>query len=121
LKATIAFIGSKIIVALRTPKTFVMPFTINFAHPTSMPMTAEKYELALKKLEEAGSEHPKGKSFHVSYGDPNNLSIMDIWDNMEDFQEFGKTLMPILHELSVDPGEPLIEPVYSIIQDTVGV
>ena len=95
-----------------------MPYTVNFTHAGS-PMTAEKYESAIKKLEAAGAEHPKGRSFHVSYGDSRDLHIMDIWDNMEDFQEFGKTLMPILQELGVDPGQPDVQPVFNVISEAV--
>jgi hypothetical protein len=34
---------------------------------------------------------------------------------MEDFQAFGQTLMPILKELGVDPGQPDVQPVHNVI------
>jgi hypothetical protein len=41
---------------------------------------------------------------------------MDVWDRKESFDEFGKTLMPVLNEVGVDPGEPKVEVVHNIIE-----
>ena len=58
--------------------------------------TAAKYNEVLKQLDAAGEGAPKGRSYHVCYGDPNNVQVTDVWDSMEDFQAFGKTLVPIM-------------------------
>ena len=42
--------------------------------------------------------------------------VYDVWDSQGDFDAFGQTLMPILTELGVDPGQPDVMPVHSIIQ-----
>lgn len=90
-----------------------MSFTFNF---TPAGMTAEKYNTVTGQLEAAGYGAPKGRLYHVCYGDTDNLHVMDIWDSIENFEEFGNTLMPILQQSGVDPGQPLIQPVHRIIE-----
>ena len=89
-----------------------MSFVLRF---TPAGFTAAKYNEAIKQLTAAGAGSPKGRSYHVCFGDPNNLYVSDIWDNMEDFQAFGKTLLPIMNALGVDPGQPVVLPVHNII------
>lgn len=43
-----------------------------------------------------------------SFGPPEALMVFDIWDSPEAFEAFGVTLMPILAEVGVDPGEPMV-------------
>jgi len=89
-----------------------MSIVLTFTHAG---FTTALYNDAIKKLEAAGAGAPKGRTFHVAYGDPENLSITDVWDNAEDFQAFGQTLLPILGALGVDPGAPAISPVHNTI------
>ena len=79
-------------------------------------MTATKYNECIEKLNAAGAGSPKGRSYHVCFGDPNSVQVTDVWDSMEDFQAFGETLMPILHSLGVDPGQPTPMQVHNIIE-----
>ena len=90
-----------------------MSFVLTFIPPG---FTAAKYAETVKQLEAAGAGSPKGRSYHVCYGDPNGVHVTDIWDNMEDFQAFGKTLLPIMDSLGVDPGQPDIQEVRNIIE-----
>jgi hypothetical protein len=78
-------------------------------------MTASKYDECIVKLNAAGAGSPKGRSYHVCYGDPNSVQITDVWDSMEDFQAFGETLIPILQSLGIDPGQPAPQQVHNII------
>ena len=41
--------------------------------------------------------------------------MVHIWGSAEAFERFGATLMPILQEIGVDPGQPRIDPVHNII------
>jgi hypothetical protein len=90
----------------------IMPFVLKFKPPG---FTAPKYGETLKQLSAAGVGAPKGRSYHVCYGDPDSVDITDIWDSMEDFQAFGQTLVPIMQSMGVDPGQPDIKPVHNII------
>ena len=89
-----------------------MSFILNFK-PSGF--TAANYDEAIKKLDAAGAGAPKGRSYHVCYGDPNNVQVTDVWDSMEDFQAFGQTLLPIMHAIGADPGQPQILEVHNIV------
>jgi len=89
-----------------------MPYVVRFT-PKGMP--ASKYDEIIRRLEAAGAGAPKGRLYHVAFGDPNQLRVSDIWDTKENFEAFGATLMPILQEVGVDPGEPDWIEVYNII------
>ncbi|MBV9216241.1 MAG: hypothetical protein JO053_08700 [Acidobacteria bacterium] len=78
-------------------------------------MTAAKYDEIINRLRAVGAGSPAGRTFHVCFGDPNNLKVSDIWDSHETFAKFGETLMPILGELGVDPGSPEIVEVHNTI------
>jgi hypothetical protein len=41
--------------------------------------------------------------------------VFDVWTSQAAFDRFGKTLMPILQELLVDPGQPTVMPIHKII------
>jgi hypothetical protein len=80
-------------------------------------MSAAKYDEVIRRLETAGAGAPVGRLYHVCFGDKENLRVSDIWDSMENFEEFGKTLMPILQDIGVDPGQPEIVEVHNIIKE----
>jgi hypothetical protein len=42
--------------------------------------------------------------------------VFDVWESEESFDAFGQTLMPILAELGIDPGQPQVSEVHNIIQ-----
>ena len=77
--------------------------------------TAAKYHEVSAQLVAAGAGAPKGRHYHVCYGDANGVDILDVWENMEDFNAFGKTLIPIMKSLGVDVGEPNIQEIHAII------
>ncbi len=89
-----------------------MAFVLTF---TPSGFTAAKYGKVIEQLNAAGAEAPRGRSYHVCYGDPENLHVTDIWDNMEDFQAFGETLVPIMQSLELEPGQPDVQEVHNII------
>ena len=79
-------------------------------------MSADKYEEALRRLEGEGQGAPPGRSYHVSFTAGDGLQVVDVWDSQESFDAFGQTLMPILTELGIDPGQPAIGEVHNIIE-----
>ena len=89
-----------------------MSFVLHF-RPAGFPLA--KYNEVIKQLEAAGAGSPKGRSYHVCYGNPDSVQVTDVWDNMDDFQAFGKTLVPIMNSLGADPGQPEIQEVNNII------
>jgi len=91
--------------------SFVFTFT-----PTGAGMSSRKYDECISKLTAAGAANPKGRIYHVCYGDADNLSVTDVWDTVENFQKFGAVLMPILEEMGIDVGQPRVQAVYNIIE-----
>jgi len=76
---------------------------------------AAQYAEVDAALEEAGARTPAARTVHVCFGDRDNLQVFDVWESQEDFDKFGETLMPILAEKGIDPGEPMVAPVQSVI------
>ncbi len=75
-----------------------------------------RYDEALKRLEKAGAGRPPGRLHHVALETDGQIQVFDIWDSEESFQAFGATLVPILAELGVDPGQPRVSPVHNVIK-----
>jgi hypothetical protein len=76
---------------------------------------ADKYDEALAKLEAAGAGAPEGRKYHVALENDGKIDVFDIWESQEAFDAFGATLLPILGELGVDPGPPMVAPVRNVI------
>ncbi|MBK6769216.1 MAG: hypothetical protein IPG72_09475 [Ardenticatenales bacterium] len=90
-----------------------MPIAILF-HPVSL--NAATYERALARLEAVlGGPNPGGRRYHACYGTGDKLSVFEVWESMAQFEMFGAVLMPILHELGIDVGEPDIQPLQQVI------
>ena len=77
-------------------------------------MSSEKYETVLSRLEAAGAGAPRGRLYHVSYGSPTNLQVIDVYDSPQSLESFGAALMPILQELGVQ-AKPDVQEVRRII------
>ena len=78
-------------------------------------MSASKYDECIKLLRKAGAGNPAGRSYHASFGPNDKLMVFDVWTSQAAFDKFGKTLMPILQQLGVDPGQPSVMPVHKVI------
>ena len=78
-------------------------------------MSAAKYDECIKLLRKAGAGDPPGRSYHASFGPNDKLMVFDVWTSQAAFDKFGKTLMPIMQELGVDPGQPQVMPMHKVI------
>ncbi|MET9021834.1 hypothetical protein ABZV93_17775 [Actinopolymorpha sp. NPDC004070] len=74
------------------------------------------YHELLVRLESVGAGSPTGRLYHICYGRPDQLKIVDVWDSARHFQEFAATLVPILEDLGGKPLEADVWPVYIIIR-----
>jgi len=77
--------------------------------------TAKQYAEVVKRLEKAGAGMPKGRLYHASFGDTNNLQVFDVWESQEALAKFGETLLPIMVEIGYKPPTPMFSPVHNII------
>lgn len=78
-------------------------------------MSAEKYNECIRLLRKAGAGSPSGRSYHASFGPKDKLMVFDVWTSQAAFHKFGKTLMPILQQLGIDPGQPSVMPMHKVI------
>jgi hypothetical protein len=85
-----------------------------YFHPESM--TKAQYDEVIRKLDAAGAGRPTGRLHHSCFGPEESLMVYDVWDSAESFDAFGQTLMPILEEVGVKPGQPDVMPVHNMIQ-----
>ena len=85
-----------------------------YFHPQSM--SSAQYDEAIKRLDAAGVGNPPGRLHHSAFGPPEQMMVYDVWDSAESFEKFGQTLMPILGEIGIDPGQPAIMPLHNMIQ-----
>jgi hypothetical protein len=83
---------------------------------TPVSMTTAQYDEIITRLEQAGAGTPAGRLYHVCSGNADQVQVMDVWESGEAFEQFGQTLMPLLQELGIDPGQPAMRPVHSIIK-----
>ncbi len=90
-----------------------MALGIYFAHTG---FTPDKYDQALKQLEDAGAGSPKGRKYHAALESDGVVNVFDIWESQEDFDAFGATLMPILTELGVSVDAPMVAQVRNVIE-----
>jgi hypothetical protein len=89
-----------------------MALTFRF---TPASMNATQYDEVISKLEAAGAGAPTGRLYHACFGTGDQLRVLDVWDSRESFDHFGQTLMPILQQVGVDPGQPEVLPVHRVI------
>ncbi|HEX4966040.1 MAG TPA: hypothetical protein VF173_34840 [Thermoanaerobaculia bacterium] len=78
-------------------------------------MNAAQYDECIRQLQAAGASSPEGRLYHVCHGTGDQLRVLDVWESMETFQQFGATLGPILQQIGVDPGAPEITPVHNTL------
>ena len=78
-------------------------------------LTAAQYDQAIAELKKAGAQHPPGREYHACFGSPDKLMVFDVWSSQEAFEAFGQTLIPILQAVGVNPGQPSVMPIHSVI------
>ena len=78
-------------------------------------MTAQQYDECMKGLQKAGASHPAGRKYHACFGTHESLTVFDVWTSQAAFDKFGKTLMPILSQVGVDPGQPRVMEIHNVI------
>ena len=78
-------------------------------------MTAAQYDEIMRRLDQAGAGSPKGRLFHSCFGSGDKLMVFDVWESQADFEAFGPTMMPILGEIGVDPGQPDVMPMHNMV------
>lgn len=82
---------------------------------TPAAMDAGQYDEIIARLKQAGMFPAPGMISHVCFGSGNKLRIFDVWESQETFNEFGKTLLPILQEVGVESKQPEVSEVHNTL------
>jgi hypothetical protein len=81
-----------------------MSIVVRFT-PTSL--TAEKYDAASERIQNALNWPPDGLRAHICFGPKDNLRVSEVWESREQMEAFGQQLMPLLAEEGIQfSGEP---------------
>jgi hypothetical protein len=65
-------------------------------------LTIDQYNQARKGLEASGADMT-GRKHHSCFGEEGQLMVFEIWDSQQNYEAFGKFLMPILQEVGIVP------------------
>ena len=80
-------------------------------------VTSEQYDETIRRLEESGDWLPAGLEFHVAFMSNGNFRVSEIWDSQEQFDAFGKRLMPVLRDVGIElAGEPETREIHNIVK-----
>ena len=85
-----------------------------FFRPGSM--TLEQYNEINTQLDAAGLKAPPGRLFHACSGTGDKLTVFDIWESQDAFEEFSQALMPFMDRMEIDPGIPAIAALNNVIR-----
>ena len=89
---------------------------------TPSSMSTAQYDEIMSRLDAAGAGTPAGRLYHACFGSGDKLQLLwgaqDVSAHEESQQDFGKsieTTMPILQQIGLDLGRPMVGPVHKII------
>lgn len=79
-------------------------------------MTTTQYDQIVAGLNAAGATNPPtGQLFHAAFKTPEGLKVVDVFESIEQFQAFGKILMPSIQAAGVTPSQPTIYSLHNYI------
>jgi hypothetical protein len=82
---------------------------------TPSSMSAAQYDEVMSRLDAAGAGAPAGRLYHTCFGSGDKLQLFEIWESQQDFGKSIETTMPILKQIGLDLGRPMVGPVHKII------
>ena len=78
--------------------------------------TAKHYDQVWDDLRAAGQSNPKGLISHVGFAKPEDgWMVVDVWESEDAFNEFGKTLIPIIQKSGVEVPQPQVVPAHFVL------
>jgi len=78
--------------------------------------TPEKYDEAIRRLEETGHGAPAGRLHHVAVEVDGEVEVYDVWGSEEALEAWGpQGFVPVLLDLGVELQPPTIRPVRNVI------
>jgi hypothetical protein len=86
------------------------------AHFRHRGFTPDKYDQAIRRLDESGEGHPAGRLYHVAVEADGEIEVFDLWESREALEKWGPDgFIPVLVDLGVELNPPAIHPVRNVI------
>src|SRR5436190_18669733 len=84
---------------------------------SSREFTSKLYDQVWDDLRKAGFSHPKGLLSHVGFANPDGgWMVVDVWESKDAFNEYSKTLIPLIQKTGAKIEPPKIVPVHYFYQ-----
>jgi hypothetical protein len=84
---------------------------------TPASMTAEQYRRVSEELDAAGAGTPLGRRSHVCFGRGDQLMMFDVWDSIDELEDFTATLMRILSSERIEMDAPVPLEIHHLAED----
>jgi heme-degrading monooxygenase HmoA len=79
--------------------------------------TIEQYDEVIRRLQESGELPADGFDYHVAFHSDGQLLVSEVWDSREQFEAFGKRVMPLLADVALEhSGHPEVFEAHNIIR-----
>ena len=78
-------------------------------------MTKQQYDEIISRLNAAGAGSPAGREYHACFGEEPKLHVFDVWTSQAALDAFMPALQPVLAAVGVDPGQPMVEAIHTVI------
>lgn len=83
---------------------------------SSSEFNAKDFDQVWDDLRAAGQSSPKGLISHVGFPNPDGgWMVVDVWESEDAFNEFGKTLIPIIQKHGVPVPPPKVIPAHFVL------
>jgi hypothetical protein len=80
-------------------------------------VSTDQYDETIRRLEKSGNWLPDGLDYHCAFRSNGKFRVSEVWDSREQFEAFGKHLMPVLKDVGIElSGEPETLEIENIIK-----
>jgi hypothetical protein len=80
-------------------------------------VSTDQYYETIRRLEKSGDWLPEGLDYHCAFRSNGKFRVSEVWDSREQFDAFGKRLMPVLKDVGIElSGEPETLEIENIIK-----
>lgn len=86
-----------------------MPYAVILDFPDG---SVENYEKVLERAGDAIKVNPT-RSHHLMWETDNGITVLDVFDTVEDFEAIGPVLGPIIEDLGITMAPPRVFPLYA--------
>ena len=80
-------------------------------------VSTDQYDETIRRLEKSGDWLPEGLDYHCAFRSNGKFRVSEVWDSREQFEAFGKRLMPVLKDVGIElSGQPETLEIENIIK-----